>query len=92
MPTFFLSVASIPLIGAGGLGLLTVAAIVAIFIIIIAMSTRYKKCPSDRVMVIYGRVAASAPGIASTAAPPSSSPSSKTTASCPCAPCSWRST
>ncbi|MBP5232699.1 MAG: flotillin family protein [Planctomycetes bacterium] len=44
------------MIGAGGLGLLTVAAIVAIFIIIIAMSTRYKKCPSDRVMVIYGRV------------------------------------
>ena len=40
----------------GGLTLLVVVGIVILFIVLIAMSSRYKKCPSDQIMVIYGRV------------------------------------
>jgi len=37
--------------------LILIGAIVAIlFIILVTLATRYKKCPSDRILVVYGRV------------------------------------
>ncbi len=37
--------------------LILIGAIVAIlFIILVSLATRYKKCPSDRILVVYGRV------------------------------------
>ena len=39
--------------------LILVGAIVAIFFsVIVALATRYKKCPSDRILVVYGKVGA----------------------------------
>ena len=39
-----------------------IAAILLLIIIIAMLATRYKKCPSDKVMVIYGRVGKSSDG------------------------------
>lgn len=43
---------------AAGFGILSVVAIVMLmFFTIIFMASRYKRCPSDKILVIYGRVA-----------------------------------
>jgi len=40
-----------------GFGVLAlIAAVVLIFFVIIFMASRYKRCPSDKILVIYGRV------------------------------------
>lgn len=41
---------------------LTIAAIVVLFITLIAFARRYKRCPSDRILVVYGRIAGSGRG------------------------------
>lgn len=35
---------------------LVVVIIILLFITFIAILTRYKKCPSDRILVVYGKV------------------------------------
>ncbi len=39
-----------------------IAAVILIVMIIVLLATRYKKCPSDKVMVIYGRVGKASDG------------------------------
>ena len=41
--------------GIGVTGIIAVALIVLAFIIIMAYASRYKKCPSDRILVIFGK-------------------------------------
>lgn len=48
----FITLQSTPFAGLIGVGI----AIVFIFILIIAMIKRYKRCPSDRILVVYGKV------------------------------------
>ena len=36
--------------------LIVVAAIIFVFILIISFFRRYKRCPSDRILVVYGKV------------------------------------
>ena len=44
----------------GGLGFWVVAAIIAflflVFMTIAFLASRYKRCPSDKILVVYGRV------------------------------------
>ncbi|MDR1563827.1 MAG: flotillin family protein [Oscillospiraceae bacterium] len=42
--------------------LLTVVAVVFVFSLILVFLTRYRKCPSDKIMVIYGRVGSDSEG------------------------------
>lgn len=56
---------------------LIIVAVLVLFMIFLMVATRYKKCPPDKIMVIYGKVGADREGnarsaSASTAAPPSS--------------------
>ena len=45
---------------AGGLSatlpLIIIAVAVVIFALVVVFASRYKKCPSDKIMVIYGKV------------------------------------
>jgi len=40
---------------------------VAIFALVVAMVQRYKRCPSDKLLVVFGKTGKSASGEASTA-------------------------
>ena len=51
----------------GGIIAIVVAAILLFILIIAMLATRYKKCPSDKVMVIYGKVGKAADGTARSA-------------------------
>lgn len=43
--------------GAAGYGIVSVVAFVILaFFVVVFMASRYKRCPSDKVLVIYGRV------------------------------------
>jgi len=42
--------------------LIVAASVVVVFIIIISMFRRYKRCPSDRILVVYGKVGKNAEG------------------------------
>ena len=42
--------------------ILVIIAVVILFTTFIAILTRYKKCPSDRILVVYGKVGKSADG------------------------------
>ena len=48
----FITLQSSPFAGLIGIGI----AILFIFILIVAMIKRYKRCPSDRILVVYGKV------------------------------------
>ncbi|KYH34849.1 inner membrane protein YqiK [Clostridium tepidiprofundi DSM 19306] len=50
----------------GGIVLITIIA-VAIFITVIALLSRYKRCPSDKILVIYGKTGKSREGVARSA-------------------------
>jgi len=39
----------------GGVGILVVVAVVVFFVLVLAMVSRYKRCPSDKILVVYGR-------------------------------------
>lgn len=39
----------------GGIGILIVVAVVVFFVLLLAMVSRYKRCPSDKILVVYGR-------------------------------------
>lgn len=49
---------------AGGLSaavpLIVLAVVIVLFAFIVVFASRYKKCPSDKIMVIYGKVAPTA--------------------------------
>ncbi|MCX4313471.1 MAG: SPFH domain-containing protein [Clostridia bacterium] len=51
----------------GGIIGVVVAVVVLIILVIAMLATRYKKCPSDKVMVIYGKVGKAADGTARSA-------------------------
>ncbi len=51
----------------GGIIAIVVVAVLLIIILIAMFATRYKKCPSDKVMVIYGKVGKAADGTARSA-------------------------
>lgn len=51
----------------GGIIGIVVAVLLLIIIVIAMLATRYKKCPSDKVMVIYGKVGKAADGTARSA-------------------------
>lgn len=51
----------------GGLVAIIVVVVLLIILLIAMLATRYKKCPSDKVMVIYGKVGKSADGTARSA-------------------------
>lgn len=38
-----------------GTGVLFVVAIIVIFVLIMTMVSRYKRCPSDKILVVYGK-------------------------------------
>ncbi len=44
-----------------------IGAVLLILLIVVIIATRYKKCPSDKIMVIYGRVGKSSDGTARSA-------------------------
>ncbi len=43
--------------GIGIVGIVVVISLVAFFILVMAYASRYKKCPSDRILVIFGKTA-----------------------------------
>ena len=51
--------------------ILTCVIVVIVFSLLLFLIKRYKKCPSDKVMVIYGKVGSNKDG--STCSPPSAS-------------------
>ena len=51
--------------------------VVVLFVTFTAILARYKRCPSDKVLVIYGKTGKDASANASTAVPPSSGPFSR---------------
>jgi flotillin len=52
MSSFILSATSIP----GSVIILVIVAIVVFFTLFLVLLSRYRKCPSDKIMVIYGKV------------------------------------
>ena len=48
---------------AGIIGIVIVA-VVLVFSLLVVLASRYKKCPSDKIMVIYGKVGKSKDGTA----------------------------
>src|SRR5476649_2530618 len=42
--------------------LMVVLAVVVLFIVLVTLATRYKRCPSNRVLVIYGKMTGSPTG------------------------------
>ncbi len=57
MSTLFLSSGAV-----GGIVGGVIAAVIILILIVVMLATRYKKCPSDKVMVIYGRVGKASDG------------------------------
>lgn len=51
----------------GGIVAVVIVAILLVILLIAMLATRYKKCPSDKVMVIYGKVGKAADGTARSA-------------------------
>ncbi len=48
----------------GGIVAIVVVAVLLVIILIATLATRYKKCPPDKVMVIYGKVGKAPDGTA----------------------------
>lgn len=46
----------------GGIVAIVIVVVVLIILLIVMLATRYKKCPSDKVMVIYGKVGKTSDG------------------------------
>ena len=68
----------IPLQFGGGASLLAIGfAILFFFIIIISFIRRYKRCPSDRILVVYGKVGSEAQPNVFMVGPPLFGPSFK---------------
>jgi len=57
---------AIPAVNGGTVGLILVIALIA-FMLLLLLLTRYKKCPSDKIMVIYGKVGTNKDGTARSA-------------------------
>lgn len=51
----------------GGIVGIVAAVLLLIILVVVLLATRYKKCPSDKVMVIYGKVGKSSDGTARSA-------------------------
>ncbi len=51
----------------GGIVAIVIVVVLLVLLLIIMLATRYKKCPSDKVMVIYGKVGKAADGTARSA-------------------------